>query len=98
MRCERAFNRNDSSRPITRPSSTGKRRAYNYPAAEIIIIILRFNEHLIMLIRPVVCYNTAGRARKKNQHNAFAARRVVYIIILFICKDPRVPARNGLNL
>jgi len=61
----RAFNRNDSSRPITRPSSTGKRRAYNYPAAEIIIIISRFNEHLIMLIRPVVCYIAAGRARKK---------------------------------
>lgn len=52
-----------------------------------------------MLIRPVVCYNTYGRpGEEKNQHNAFAARRGVYIIILFMRKDARVPARNGFNL
>jgi len=98
MWCERAFNRNDSSRPITRPSSTGKRRAYNYPGRGDyyynIAIQWAFN-----YVNSPGCLLYCGRpGEEKNQHNAFAARRDVYIIIiLFIHKDARVPARNLWN-
>lgn len=80
-----SYKPNDSSRPIIWPSSTGKCRAYNYSTAEIIIIILRFNEHLIMLIHPVVC---CGRSGKEKISTTFAACRDVYII-RFILKDAR---------